>query len=376
MKAFFKNVLLVSVPALVLIFIILEVFLSFLMPLPARPTTVFHEESGVLKFSPESGSGTYTKGRFFQLRADWTINNEGWNSVIDYHNDHNNNLTAIIGDSYVEALQVDSDESFHHLLRERLPEGRQVYAFGKSLYPFSHYLHMSRVVVERYNPDTIVFNLVHNDFPESINGTRDSRFKMLMQYTVGPDSSVSERPPFYPVEAERHLNPGAFRRFVGNIRIQRYIRHPEYLGIQIFNALAELFSAKTEGDAGADRFENNVDPDEVSQMDEQIIRSVDYTIGKIREENPDRRLVFVLDGPREHIYAGSDLSNSSVYWIHELMREVAAQHQVEFIDLGPLMEVDYAIHNTKFNSEIDWHWNEYGHRFVAGVLYDHLADTH
>lgn len=108
-------------------------------------------------------------------------------------------------------------------------------------------------------------------------------------------------------------------------------------------------------------------------MKEQIELVVDYTIGKIREENPDKRIIFILDAPRENIYSGINVEKSGSYWLHELMQKVTSKYNVEFINLAPLMEADYQKNGKKFNSEIDWHWNEYGHTFVAETLYNHLT---
>lgn len=377
MREFIKNVLLVSIPSLIILFILLELVLAFFMPLPSRPETIYDKQTNILKFDPASGSGTYTKGKFFQLRADWNINNDGWNSPVDYQPASSKNLIAVIGDSYVEAIQVDISKSYPNLLNEMLPDDQQVYAFGKSLYPLTQYLHVSRHVVEKYNPSTLVFNVVHNDFSESVTGgTDDPRFRSLMTVTVAPDSSVVENKPELTNFLDEKLNPGFFRSFIQYSRVQRYVRHPEYLGInfrRMFSDMAESFTANGEPDEPetAD-FEANINPEEVLEMREQIELAVDYTIGKIREENPNKRIIFVMDAPREGIYAGNDVSESGAYWLNNLMAEVTQKHNVEFINLAPLMQADYRENQTKFNSEVDWHWNEYGHQFVAETLYNYL----
>ena len=119
-------------------------------------------------------------------------------------------------------------------------------------------------------------------------------------------------------------------------------------------------------------FESNINTGEVLEMQEQIELAVDYTIGKIRQENPDKRIIFVMDAPRQTIYAGGSLNNSGAFWLYGLMSEVTNKHSVEFIDLSSLMEADYQQNQKPFNSEVDWHWNEYGHQFVAKTLYNHL----
>ena len=55
-----------------------------------------------------------------------------------------------------------------------------------------------------------------------------------------------------------------------------------------------------------------------------------------------------------------------------MMDEICSKNNVEYLDLIPLMEEDYRINRRMFNYELDGHWNEYGHEFVARVLYDYL----
>lgn len=381
MKEFLKNILLISIPSLIILVVLLEVILSFFMPLPSKPTTIFYEPTKMEKFSPESGSGVYTKGKFFQIRATWNINNEGWNSPIDYHSKPDKDIIAVIGDSYIEAYQVDMDKSYPFLLDEKLSPDKEVYAFGKSGYPLSQYLHLSRVVSKKFNPSTLVFNTVHNDFRESIDGERGERYKSMMQLMIHPDSSVTERAPYYNDHLKNLLNPGIVRRLANKSRLQRYIRHPDFLGIRPMDRLSDFMSSLTKEEGGQEiknqsNFENNINTEKVLEMEDQIRLAVDYIIGTIRKENPDKRIIFILDAPRENIYSEVSVENSGTYWIHELMKEVTSKYNVEFINLAPLMEADYQKNGKKFNSDVDWHWNEYGHKFVSETLYNHLISSY
>lgn len=375
MKGFLKSFLLVTVPTLIITILLLEFVLSFFMPLPSRPKTIYDQQTNILKFSPESGSGTYTKGKFFQLRADWNINNAGWNSAIDYQADTKNDRIAIIGDSYVEALQVDVDENFPHLMRERMGVEQNIYAFGKSLYPLSQYLHISRHVVEMYNPSTLIFTVVHNDFEESLNGGgTDLRHQALMQLIVKPDSSVIERAPYHHDYVQERLNPGWFRQLMLKSRLQRYIRYPDFLGIQPMRGIQRLLNQPASTiNNNEPVYEANVDVEKVVGKKNQITLGVHYIVKKIREENPDKRIIFVMDSPRQLIYSGSSPKESGVYWLHELMAKATQNNNIEFIDLSSYMENDYKKNGRKFNSEIDSHWNEYGHQFVAKILVNYLT---
>lgn len=378
MKDFLKNILLVTVPTLIITILLLELILSFLMPLPSRPETIYDQPTDILKFSPESGTGTYTKGKFFQIRADWSINNAGWNSLVDYKADTEKDRIAIIGDSYVEALQVDVDEKYAHLMRNMLGPDTEVYSFGKSLYALPQYLHVSRHVVETYNPSTLIINVVHNDFEESLEGEgADLRHQALMQLIVGEDSTITERSPYYHPYLQQRLNPGWVRSLMLKSRLQRYIRYPDFLGIQPFR-MAQGFLNQSDSDSDSDneqkdpQYEANVNVEEIDSKEVQIRLATEYVIRTIREENPDKKIIFVMDTPRGFIYRDVPVENSGVYWLHQLMEEMTTKYDVGFIDLTSVMKKDYLENGKEFNSEVDTHWNEHGHQLVAKTLTEYL----
>jgi hypothetical protein len=64
-----------------------------------------------------------------------------------------------------------------------------------------------------------------------------------------------------------------------------------------------------------------------------------------------------------------------VYWMNKMLDTICSINHVEFIDLTQFMEEDYKKNGIKFNSKIDGHWNEYGHKFVANVLYEYLKNN-
>lgn len=55
----------------------------------------------------------------------------------------------------------------------RLGDRYEVYSFGFSGSPLSHYLQIARYVNHTVGPDVLVFSVVHNDFSESLCEGRD-----------------------------------------------------------------------------------------------------------------------------------------------------------------------------------------------------------
>ena len=163
-----KNILFATLPSILVLLIILEAFFRIVIPASDPPRGFFDEKEKMYSFSNKKEKGVITIGRFAEIRVRWRINNMYWNYPIDYYPVDDKKLIAVIGDSYIEASQVNVGENYPYLLRGKLINDYEVYAFGMAGAPLSQYLHISRYVNRHFNPDILIFNLVHNDFDESI----------------------------------------------------------------------------------------------------------------------------------------------------------------------------------------------------------------
>jgi len=108
---------------------------------------------------------------------------------------------------------------------------------------------------------------------------------------------------------------------------------------------------------------------------ERIARSTDYILSKLAEENPDRTVVFMLDGPRQQIYAGKlDQRDDFELWSNGLLRRKAEKYGLVFLDLtGPFSE-SFRRDGVKFESKFDYHWNAHGHAVAAKALMETIQD--
>ena len=71
----------------------------------------------------------------------------------------------MVGDSYVEAFQVDYNKSLSEILRAKLGSDKyEVFRFGISGAPLSQYLHVFRTEILKYAPDLLIFILVTTTF--------------------------------------------------------------------------------------------------------------------------------------------------------------------------------------------------------------------
>jgi len=107
-----------------------------------------------------------------------------------------------------------------------------------------------------------------------------------------------------------------------------------------------------------DAFEANIKVNEIKKHEELIFKVTNYLVKTIREENSEKRVIFVFDAPKNAIYNNS-LNESNVLWMYEMMETICAYNNVEYIDLTSFMKDNYRTNKIKFNSDLDGHWNEY-----------------
>jgi lysophospholipase L1-like esterase len=281
------------------------------------------------------------------VRARWNINNHGWNSPIDYLEEKKRRRITVIGDSYIAAFQVDADKSYPSLLRKDMGGEFDVYSFGVPGAPLSQYLQMSRYVAKTFDPDIFIFNIIHNDFIESIFAARPTSIHFLRLKMAG--DSIEE---VLPQSSRRFLELQPKKKLLYRSSLVRYL----HINLRINGLINRLRS-------GDKKFVANIDVAALGQIMKPVDDATGYVLRKIREENPGRRIIFVMDGPRNSIYDNTE--NSSILFLYEIIQKYCNENGFEFLNLTEDMKRAYAINKIKFNSDVDGHWNEYGHAFVA-----------
>jgi hypothetical protein len=353
-----KALLLITLPTLIVCVIAGELFFRFVIPSAQTPWGYYDPTERIARFEQGQGSGLYTQGKFATEQGRWRINNMGWNSDIDYAPDieRHKPLIAVLGDSYVEAFQVDITASFVSLLRSKVKSTYDVYGFGKSGAPLSQYLQMSRYVRQHFKPDVFVVNVVHNDFNESLTSV------MSLPYYLGlsvHDGEVRESP-----LADTPITIKPTSRMLFSSAIFRYL----WLNLHLGESLIEWGVLRNEMRAPT-ATANRAPPDPAHVREEQ---AADYVIRKFKEENPHTELVFMIDGSRRDIYARRVDDHSDVLWMNSLLRRLCEEHQCRFIDLTEPFRTKFNRDGVMLSGETDYHWNKEGHRVVADVLYERL----
>lgn len=354
--SFFKSIFFITLPVLIFLLILLEIFFRLVIPANNPPGGYFNEKEKIYLFDNRGETGLYTVGKFAEIRSRWRINNFGCNYPIDYNTEQDKNLMVIIGDSYIEAFQVDADKSYPYLLREKLIPDCEVYAFGMSGAALSQYLHISRYVNKFFDPDILIFNIVHNDFDESIHELYPESYYFL-QVSFDQNGDIVETTP-RPNYSMGQYNP--WQRTIKKSALFRYL----WYNLKISDYRNYFIETET-------KLEANIKTDVVKKQENKIYLATDYIVKTIKKENENKRIIFIVDAPRNAIYNNS-LSDSKVLWMNDMLKFICYKYNIEFIDLTEYMKEDFHKNNEEFNSDIDSHWNDYGHQFVSGILYDYI----
>jgi len=295
-----------------------------------------------------------------EIAAPFRINSQGWNSGVgDYARERRPDTPriAIVGDSFVEALQVANTASLGEDLQRLLEkDGRraEVYRFGISGAPLSQYVFMVEHVVAAYRPDWIVVVVVHNDFNESYQFIQGRYTSSFMKFRVRDGKVVGERAP-EPWHASYldTIRETATARFF----LYRWQVRPQ--------AIVDLFLGRAA--AAEPHYVANVDIRTILKERREVEAVADYGVERLAALAHDigARLLLVMDGDRRSLYAHID---SLAVELNRIMAAAAHRHHVDFLDLQPVFAADWAEHHRRFSFDADDHWNELGHSIVAKAI--------
>ena len=329
----------------------------FILPATDIPQNAFID--GVIRLAPDQrGAMRLSDGN----SVPFSINAQGWNSRHDAYQVERRpgvRRIAIIGDSYVEALDVPYDQSFADQLDRHLNANGnsvEVYRFGISGAPLSQYLYMLENEVARYKPDLVIVLLIHNDFDESF-GFKPGRYTSSFLKLKMEGTAVLERIPPSPYEAswlEVLRHSATFRYLYYQRKIQ-----PTVIRDIIF------------GKKRTKTYEANVEVDGILANWDQIEAATDYLFGLLVDsaKNQGADLILVMDANRQAIYEGrpgADVGGAGK--LNRLASRLAKAHGIQFLDLDSAFRTDWLQNKKRFEFPDDNHWNLRGHREAARAI--------
>ena len=297
-----------------------------------------------------------------ELAAPYRINGQGWNSGVgDYARERRVGTLriAVVGDSFIEALQVATTDSVAEVLGRNLSNDShavEVYRFGIGGAPLSQYVHIIEKEVASYRPDWIVVNVVHNDFDESYQFVQGRYTSSFMKFRIENGRAVGELPPTpWRATSMEFLRRTATARFF----LYRWQVRPQ-LVVDFFLPRAAKAAATH---AGVDR---------APAPHPDLVAVADYGTARLAAvaKSLGASLLIVMDGDRHRIYTGDTTSPAFAY--NRMMAAAASKHDVALLDLHPLFAAHWAANRRPFNFATDWHWNELGHSLAGTAIAEHI----
>ena len=302
-----------------------------------------------------------------EIAAPYRINGQGWNSGAgDYNIERRPGTTrvALVGDSFVEALQVASSDSLAEALGRTLTQGgrpAEVYRFGISGAPLSQYVHMVEREAVRYRPDWIVVIAVHNDFDESYRFVQGRYTSSFMKFRVADGKVTGELAPTpWRAGAVEALRSTATARFF----LYRWQVRPQ--------ALIDLLLPRP-ARAAESPWAANVEIGRILAERREVTAVADHAVARLAAlaNGAGARLLLTMDGDRQAIYRGD--AGSPALELNRILAAAAGRHGIGFLDLHPVFAAHWAAHRRRFDFDADGHWNELGHSVVGTAIGERVA---
>ena len=339
MRNFFINVGLLLAPLL-----LLEAAFRF-MPVAYLPRIEpVNESAPMARFQPNVD---------FRWSRDWNFsvvtrkhtNNYGFVSAIDYRPEERTPLLAIVGDSLVEANQVDAGKSVGEVLHAGLGGQGRVYSFAISGAPLSQYLAYAEYARKTFRADSLAIVVAPNDFDESLLKYRtEGRF-----HYFADDGSLQR--------VDYQLS--GLKAVLRHSAVLRYVMQNLEAGVRLQGIMTPS-GARESGEKLEKRL-----------ADSRRAIDVFFEQLPVRTGIDPNRVVFVLDPLRRAIYSAEAWAAAEKGFygrIPQYFAEQARARGYEVIDLRPTF-----VQSTKLGRAIevaptDSHWSALGHQVVAEEL--------
>jgi len=328
-----------------------ELILKYILPTTDVPR-VSHSKK-MTRYKPNQ-KGVFRLAN--EYSAPFSINRNGWNSHHEEYSINKNQKLriAIVGDSYVAALEPGYKFAIPYLIEKSLGSNiAEVYAFGIGGAHLAQYLHMYKEEVTKFNPDIVIFLVIHNDFAPSYRNdlTASGRYGgTFLTFSLLPDHSVKTVPTKpYDKRWDLLLDFRSIRFSFYQYKLRTKINYIKNL------ALKKQYKMNVDTVS----LENSFNDDKV------IAKYVVEEIASIAKRR-NTKLVFAMNGDTQSIYEkipSNDLNTA--LRLNKMMEEVVIKSGGKFIDLHKTFENDFNSHNKKFEFKTDGHWNPYGQKIAA-----------
>ena len=308
-----------------------------------------NDQNPILHFQPSRKVNIQTGFNFSHFNTK-NINNYGYASDNDFlkGGDLEKKTIVVVGDSYVEALQVSNPNSFHGNLATKRKD-LAIYPIGISGAPLSQYLAFAAFAEAEFSPDAYVFVIVANDFHQSWE-----KNKKAPGFHYFLDTGMLKR-----IDYERSF----FKKLTGNSAFLRYLFLDLKIPTQFLIMKNKIFNLNEPS------FTNN------NEILSDGMLAIQHFFNNLEQFFSDKPVILILDGDRRSIHKNvferpKDINEN--IWFNEMIKQSYEHSFITLIDLHSIFFNEWKVNKSHFNSTYDYHWNEKGHSVVSKVLDNHI----
>ncbi len=272
---------------------------------------------------------------------------------------------VFLGDSYVDALQVDFEKTFHQIVEKRLEEkypGKfEVFNFGMPSFSTGQELLTYESYAKKYNPDLIYLFFFMNDPYDNccIDSTKPCFYK--------DNSGIKQRP----FQAKNHSKLSFF--------IAKYFKIPIFLRTVYYQVRKKL-DRSNEKKIGIIDYEK-VFLKEYDNQTKDCWDITHYLFKRFEQETNSSNVkfkVFIIPHPasiydvdKQKLLKEDTSYNESFLDFDKPQKEIKKileSERIQYVDLTKALKNP----DNRTYLEFDYHFNNLGHEVVADVIIDEL----
>ncbi|MGE0267062.1 MAG: SGNH/GDSL hydrolase family protein [Candidatus Omnitrophota bacterium] len=329
-----------------------------------------------------------------EFRSGVTINASGFRDDGPYVFEKDKLRIAVLGDSFIQALQVGQSEAIPELIERGLIKkglDTKVYNFGVSSIGTIHQYRIFQEEALPMKPDIVILSFFPNDLVDNSPHYKHEKPQLTPQYEFDSKGDlvlkefnlasqdgmlILHETPLHPDAALKRA-----ARIVDTVKVLserfRFLKSFEFLKLY----LADHFGLRTDYDYPFDVYKKEYPPPLVESA-----RLTCYLINKLEQEcrrNGIRFAVVLLPAreqvlPRywkEHIDQRRYILRHDQFDLEKptrIIRDFLIDHKIPYVDALPAFQ--QSKDKQKYYYAFDHHFTAEGHRKVADMLIEYLLD--
>ena len=331
--------------------LLLEIFFWILPTAELFEKENINNNQPILKYKPNQNVSFSLGADFYQVVKKNTNNHGFVNS--EHYVKNSKPYLALIGDSIVEAMHIDFDDSISGILKKNI--GKDAYSFAVSGASLSQYIAYAKYVEQTYNPQKYIFVIIENDFDQSICSIKETL-----------PASYYEGQFCYDKDWNLKLN-----EFKGYSLINFIARKSNFIRYTVLNAGINprtIFSNRKDMQG----IENDK-IDSAIHLESLSYKVIDLFLNDIYLITKGKPVYLILDADRNQIYKNTN-KDSYFNKMRDYIKNSKGYENFKIVDLEMSFEKNFRDTGIKPEFKTDSHWNELGHMIASQAFLDEYLE--